>query len=121
MFQKLKKWMLLAILVFFSSLSLTGCQQLLALLTGGTTPTEENNAPVVEEMTARPDSIYSGEESRIEAVGKDEDGDSLTYEWLAQKVQGAVDVSEFLAITENMAVFTGPEVSEQTEYEVLSR
>ena len=52
-----------------------------------TIPEKRNNCPVVNQVTADPSSVEQGTNTRItlHAVARDADGDSLTYQWSADR------------------------------------
>ena len=45
---------------------------------------EENNAPVINSVTANPSSVYPGEDVTLTCDAGDEDDDTITYDWSAQ-------------------------------------
>ena len=44
----------------------------------------ENNAPVINSVTANPSSTYPGEDVTLTCDAEDEDNDPITYDWSAQ-------------------------------------
>ncbi|MBT7616942.1 MAG: hypothetical protein HN590_06630, partial [Calditrichaeota bacterium] len=44
---------------------------------------DENNAPVMEGVTAENDTVFSGDRTTLTCTASDEDGDDLTYLWTA--------------------------------------
>jgi N-acetylneuraminic acid mutarotase len=54
---------------------------LFAILSCSTTTESENNAPIISELTANPDSLSYNQTSIILCTASDPDGDNLTYAW----------------------------------------
>ena len=52
-------------------------------LIGGCAPA--NHPPVITNLKAEPEAVYPSGSCKIECVASDEDGDELSYEWLAGK------------------------------------
>ncbi|MDP8288340.1 MAG: SUMF1/EgtB/PvdO family nonheme iron enzyme [Candidatus Electryonea clarkiae] len=50
---------------------------------GTSVETPENHEPVIESVTADPDTVIAGESSTLTCIASDEDEDSLTYNWNA--------------------------------------
>ncbi len=51
----------------------------------GTDPS--NNPPVIQSITADPDTFYAGDHTTVTVVATDPDGDALQYQWEARKLE----------------------------------
>jgi hypothetical protein len=66
---------------------------------------EENNAPVINSVTANPSSTYPGEDVTLTCDADDEDGDIITYDWSVQA--GTLSVTNLATVTWTAPVDTG--------------
>jgi hypothetical protein len=60
------------------------CMSVVVMMTLLSCGGEENNAPVINSVTANPTSTYPGEDVTLTCDAEDEDNDPITYEWFAE-------------------------------------
>ena len=73
----------------------------------------QNNAPVVNSVTANPGEIFSGETSALTADATDQDGNPLTYNWSTNP-----GTTNAISGTGSAVVFTGPDLISSTQYRI---
>lgn len=72
----------------------------------------ENNAPVINSVTANPSNVYPGEDALLICDADDEDGDAITYEWSA--VAGSLSATNVSSV-----IWTAPMDTGQYAMEVI--
>jgi hypothetical protein len=73
---------------------------------------EENNAPMINSVTADPSSVYPGEDVTLTCDAEDEDGDTITYDWSAE--DGTLSDTDLASVT-----WTAPDDSGHFVMEVV--
>lgn len=70
----------------------------------------ENNAPVINSVTANPSSTYPGEDVTLTCNAEDEEDDTITYEWYAPA--GTLSATNLATVTWTAPIDTGDFVIE---------
>ena len=73
---------------------------------------EDNNAPVINSVTADPSSVYPGEDVTLTCDAEDEDDDTITYEWSAEA--GTLSATNLASV-----IWTAPDDSGHLMMEVI--